>query len=117
VVDIYIDELLPKYFHEKEFLKQLDRILQHDGVLFFNKVVNNAKEKIEFEALVSNIEKIFGHSLTYKLTMFGTNNYMLIVDRKIAVDNHSLIMNSNRDFFYNKQFTPSLNYKIINGRA
>lgn len=81
VVDIYIDEQVPKCFHEKRFLKQLDRLLEHNGVLFFNKVVNSSKQEEEYKVLKGNINEIFGNSLTYKLTSSGTNNNMLIHDR------------------------------------
>lgn len=85
VVDVYIDDQVPKCFHEKRFLKQLDRLLQENGVLFFNKVVNNSKQEIEFNELASNVEELFGSSLTYKLIKNNTHNHMLIHDRKTKI--------------------------------
>lgn len=109
VVDLFIDDQVPKCFHEKEFLKQLNRLLLYHGVLFFNKMVNNTKQKAEFNELAANMEELFGHSLTYKVTRDGADNYMLIHDRRTAIVNHSFEMNHDKSFFHNKQFIPSFN--------
>lgn len=107
VVDIYVDEELPKCFHEKEFLKQLDRLLQSNGVLFFNKVVNNQKEKAEFNELTANIEEIFGNSLIYKLTRNGTNNHMLIHDRTSIADSNSVLIKGGKCYNNKIEFVTS----------
>jgi spermidine synthase len=112
VVDIYIDEQVPKCFHEKRFLKQLDRLLQHNGVLFFNKVVNNSKQETEFNELASNVEEIFGNSLTYKLMRNDTHNHMLIHDRKVSIIEPSLVSNIEDTIFSNKKINPSFTYGI-----
>jgi spermidine synthase len=111
VVDIYIDDEIPKCFHEKRFIKQLDRLLQYNGVLFFNKVVNNSKQKEEFTELTTNIEEIFGHSLTYKLSKNGLEHCIVIYDRKTLAANHSFVMTPNKTFYSTKQFMPSFNYE------
>jgi predicted methyltransferase len=112
VVDIYIDEQVPKCFHEKRFLKQLDRLLQQEGILFFNKAVINSEQKTEFNELATNIEELFGHSLTYKLNKNGTVNYMLVHDRRTTAVNHAFVMKHDNFFLHNKQFIPSFNYEI-----
>lgn len=104
VVDIYVDEQVPKCFHEKRFLKQLDRLLQHNGVLFFNKVVNNAKQEIEFNELASNVEEIFGSSLTYKLIRNRTHNHMLIHDRKTETE--PILVKSIEDVVFSRKINP-----------
>lgn len=111
IVDLYIDDQVPKCFHEKRFLKQLDRLLQDQGVLFFNKMVTNQKQKEEFNELATNIEELFGSSFTYKLLIKGTNNYMLIHDRGAAIVDHPTAMKEDTSFFNNKQFVPSFNFK------
>lgn len=83
IIDLYIGDQVPEHFHKKEFLKQLELLLLYDGILFFNKVVNSPKQKAEFNELAKNIEEIFGYSFTYKLHRAGTNNYMLIHDKKM----------------------------------
>lgn len=109
IVDIYIDDQVPKCFHEKKFIMQLGRLLQYQGILFFNKVVNDQKQMAEFNELAANMEEILGHSLTYKLNKNGTDNYMLVHDRRTTAINHLFVMNPNKNFFFNKQFTPSFN--------
>lgn len=110
IVDLFIDDQVPKCFHEKEFLKQLDRLLLYHGVLFFNKIVNTPKQKAEFNELAANMEEILGYSLTYKIRRDSTDNYMLVHDRRTTIANHSFVMNNDKSFFHNKQFVPSFNY-------
>ena len=83
IVDIFIDDSVPKRFHEKEFLKYLDGLLLNKGILFFNKIANNPIRKNELDELIKNTNEIFGYSLIYKPIKYGANNYMIVHDRKI----------------------------------
>lgn len=114
VVDIYIDDQVPKCFHEKRFLKQLDRLLQDQGVLFFNKMVTTQKQKEEFDELAKNVEELFGKGLTYNLLIVGTTNNMLIHDRGTANMDHSIIMKQEIQFSNNKQFVPAFSFSRNN---
>ncbi len=109
IVDIYIDDQVPQCFHEKRFLKQLDRLLSEQGVLFFNKMANNPEQETEFKELKANLEEIFGSSLTYKLTRNSVDNYMLIHDRRNNVVGNSFVLKPNDNFFDTKKFIPSVN--------
>lgn len=108
VVDIYIDEEVPKCFHQKKFLIQVARILQNNGVLFFNKVVNNPKQELEFNELTSNIDDIFGSSLTYKYTRNGTNNNILIHDRRIAISEFIHVKKLEENMFVGNKMIPQI---------
>lgn len=114
IVDLFIDDQVPKCFHEKEFLKQVNQLLLHHGILFFNTIVNTQKQKAEFNELAANMEEIFGHSLTYRLTRDGANNYILIHDRRTAIVTHSFVMKNDKSFFHNKQLVSSFNYTKSN---
>ncbi len=97
VVDICIDDEVPKWFHKKEFLMQVDRLLQNDGVLFFYKLVNNPKQEIELNELVSNMEEIFGSTFMYNFPSSKTNNHILIHDRRITITEPLLVKKSNEN--------------------
>ena len=36
IMDVFVDETVPKMFHEENFLQHLNRILSNNGVLFYN---------------------------------------------------------------------------------
>lgn len=92
VVDLYIDETVPKCFHKADFISKLDELLNPQGVLFFNKVVNNAYQKEEFNELFGNMETIMGDCITCKLTKNNTQNHVIIYDSRKRVVNHSDII-------------------------
>ena len=87
VVDLYIDDQVPYCFHKEEFIKQLKIMLQPQGILFFNKVVNNEKQIVEFNLLFQNMRTILGNCEIYKLTKNNTHNSILIHDRRTSEKN------------------------------
>lgn len=108
IVDIYIDEEVPRCFHQKEFLMQVDRLLQNNGVLFFNKVVNNPKQELEYYELASSIEEIFGSSLTYKLKRNGTNNNIIIHDKRVTITESTFVKESERNKCITNKMIPPI---------
>src|SRR5690606_11291494 len=53
IVDVFIEDNVPKQFMRQDFVEALDRILSLDGILFFNKMVNTLRNKNEAEKLHS----------------------------------------------------------------
>lgn len=82
IMDVFVDETVPKMFHEETFLKHLDRLLSNNGVLFYNFMTSHGNKKSEFEKLSSRFETIFGNFFHYKVKTAGwTENTLLVYDR------------------------------------
>jgi spermidine synthase len=82
IMDVFVDETVPKMFHEEKFLHHLNRILSSDGVLFYNFMTTPRDKKSEFEELSSRFETIFGNYFHYKVKTAGwTENTLLVYDR------------------------------------
>lgn len=82
IMDVFVDETVPKIFHEEIFLNHLNRILSSNGVLFYNIMTSSGIKKSEFEELSSRFETIFGNFFHYKVKTAGfTENTLLIYDR------------------------------------
>ena len=64
IVDLFVDEVVPEIFHEEKFLHHLNRILSHDGVLFYNFMTSSKTLKSEFDILSPRFETIFGSALS-----------------------------------------------------
>ena len=82
IMDVFVDETVPKMFHEENFLQHLNRILSNNGVLFYNFMTAPIAKKSEFEELSSRFETIFGNYFHYKVRTAGwTENTLLVYDR------------------------------------
>ncbi len=80
VVDLFVEDQVPKGFHRKEFLDRLNQLLQPHGTVFFNKIVGNSVQEGEMDELFENMKIIFGEVYMYRTTLNGIENYMLIHD-------------------------------------
>lgn len=82
IMDIFIDETVPKMFREEKFLRNLNRILSNNGVLFYNFMTSSQTLKSEFKELLSCFETIFGRVFYYKIkTSDWPENTLLFYDR------------------------------------
>ncbi len=72
IIDAYLNDQVPKEFRSKRFLKQLERLLSHNGVVIFNHLFYG-EHKQEAEVLIKEMEPIFG-----KITLQRTGSNLLI---------------------------------------
>lgn len=72
IVDTYIGDKIPKIFSSKAFLNNLIKLLNHDGVVIFNRLFSR-KHRKEVEIFIHQIEKIFD-----KITLVRTTSNLLV---------------------------------------
>jgi len=72
IVDTYIGDKIPQVFTSKTFLSNLTKILNHDGVVIFNRLFAK-KNKPTVELFIKQAEKVFG-----KITLVRTTSNLLV---------------------------------------
>lgn len=78
VIDLFVENRVPVAAKQKEFLKNVKRLLNEDSIVFFNKITHTEETKTELKKLATNMEKVFGRIFKYKLMEYGIENTMLI---------------------------------------
>ena len=81
VMDIFIDDEVPKSFHKEEFLYNLNRLLASNGILFYNIMTKNMILKSQANNLSEKMKIIFGDIIQYKIKIHCTENTVLVHDR------------------------------------
>lgn len=59
IVDLYNDLDVPDEFQSQDFISMLYNLLESNGVVIFNKVVSNDKQKLEFQELLLTFSGYF----------------------------------------------------------
>jgi spermidine synthase len=59
IIDLYINLEVPSIFESEVFLQNCHNLLQYNGMLIFNKVVNSPRQKTEFANLLSTVSLDF----------------------------------------------------------
>ncbi len=59
VVDLFIDHIIPEKFDRKEFLDQLQRILNKEGMLFFNRMDVNFSDRDRIQNFRATMQEVF----------------------------------------------------------
>lgn len=59
VVDLFIDHLIPEKFDQKDFLIQLNRLLEKEGMLLYNRMNQSFKDKTRIELLRKAFADVF----------------------------------------------------------
>jgi len=78
VTDIYVDELIPVVFEQKEFLTEARRCLLPGGKLVFNKLVSDSGKESELKVLEVLFGELFPETKTYRIPVNKKMpNYML----------------------------------------
>jgi spermidine synthase len=72
IIDAYLNDQIPSQFRSKNFLKKLERLLSHNGVVIYNHLFYG-EHKQESEALIKEMEPVFG-----KITLQRTGSNLLI---------------------------------------
>lgn len=67
VTDIYVDDLIPVVFEQKEFLTEARRCLLPGGKLVFNKLVSDSGKESELKVLEALFGELFPETKTYRI--------------------------------------------------
>jgi len=59
VVDLFIDHIIPEKFDQKDFLNQLDRLLENDGMLLYNRMNQSFKDKLRIKTFRKAFADVF----------------------------------------------------------
>ncbi|MFI5203040.1 MAG: spermidine synthase [Flavobacteriales bacterium] len=78
VIDVFIDNLVPGSFHAHDFLTGVKRLLNKNGIVFFNKISNSPELKIEVAALAAEMNKSMGRVEKLTLKLHGMENTVLV---------------------------------------
>jgi spermidine synthase len=74
-VDIFQEINVPDPFQSAEFLLELKNHLSSDGSVYFNFVVDNSQQQVEFERVEKQFYGIYPEAKTYRI---GESNRMLV---------------------------------------
>ncbi|KAF0199162.1 MAG: spermidine synthase [Bacteroidetes bacterium] len=78
ITDIYIDEVVPPQFEQKEFLERIGQCLLPGGKFVFNKLVGDFKADEERHRLEALFNEVFTDTMTYRIPVNKKMpNYML----------------------------------------
>jgi spermidine synthase len=78
ITDIYIDEVVPEQFEQKEFIDHIRRCLLPGGKFVFNKLVGDFKSDEERHKLEKLFNETFTDTMTYRIPVNKKMpNYML----------------------------------------
>lgn len=101
IVDVFVEDNVPKKFHQLPFIQRLDELLSENGILIFNKVINNSDHKNEMKLVSENINNTMGKCVFHDIVFSNTKNSVLIFDRKKSTKNYPL-----DEKYYDKNNTP-----------
>ena len=59
VVDLFIDHLIPEKFDQIDFMAQLDRLLENEGMLLYNRMNQSFKDKNRIESFRKTCADVF----------------------------------------------------------
>lgn len=93
LVDIFINDQVPDKFRKKPYLKNLEKLLSYHGILFFNTIVNNSKQEMEYAELQEGMTEIFGYCTNYKQRKNEIDYKILIHDRRDCLIDYSIALN------------------------
>lgn len=80
-MDVFLDDVVPDNFETEHYLQQLGTLLNPNGILLFNKLAANKKDRTQAAKFFKLFKKVFPHS-TY-LDVNG--NWMLINDKRFVL--------------------------------
>ena len=80
-MDVFLDDRVPDNFETEYFLRQLSHLLNPDGILLFNKLAANKKDRVQAAQFLELFKSVFPNG-TY-LDVNG--NWMLINDKRFVL--------------------------------
>ena len=80
-MDVFLDDVVPENFETVNYLQQLEMLLNPDGVLLFNKLAANKKDRAQAAQFFELFKTVFPEG-TY-LEVNG--NWMLINDKRFVL--------------------------------
>ncbi len=81
IIDLYINNRVPAQFETKEFLVQIKKSLQINGLVLFNKFIFNSETEKEASELVRNFEKYLGETHVIDIKQRLVNRVLLFENR------------------------------------
>jgi spermidine synthase len=81
VMDVFIDDLVPKIFRETPFLQDLERLLTPDGILFYNFMTRSKIAKEEAKELEARMNAVFGSITRFSVMINHSENTVFVFDR------------------------------------
>lgn len=83
VIDIFVENRVPMTFLMKEFIRLVHQRLRTGGIVFFNKINDNAFQEDETNRLIQTMSEEFkGDIHTFFFYKSGTSNCMLVYQDK-----------------------------------
>lgn len=97
IMDVFINDDVPKVFQEENFLNHLNRILSGDGILFYNFMTCTRAKKGKAKHLAESMSAIFGSIIEYKVNVNYMENTILIHDRVNRLRSTPILVKTEKD--------------------
>lgn len=81
-VDIFIDDLTPTQFSNKEFVLALNKLVAPNGLVCYNRMVSKSGTKNEAQKLIQLINETGNKHQLFEYKLGGSVNWMIAYERK-----------------------------------
>lgn len=81
VVDLFIDHIIPEKFDQKDFLNQLDRLLENDGMLLYNRMDQSFKDKLRIQSFRKAFADVFKKAVFYEELNIDSKNIIFHIKK------------------------------------
>jgi spermidine synthase len=78
IMDVSVEDYLPKHFHESRFTQRLENLLTERGVLIFVKVSKTPQQDKDLEVLKSNFSELHGHFSSFNFPSISVEKHFLV---------------------------------------
>lgn len=78
IMDVSVEDYLPRQFHEKRFIKSMESLLEEKGILIFSKSAKTTQQEKELDILRRHFSELEGYSHLYHFPQIEKDKYFIV---------------------------------------